>query len=410
MSEDAAPAAAPAQTQSAESPIKADGSPEPVQSKSEKHEWKPDDLVWGFYKGFPVAREEELNDEVLAQRKPNTTCCMFLGTFDYWWFTDSNIRPYEQYRKDFGPGRKKKGGGKNWDKAFELAEDPVKLQKTMEARRAEWLAKWERTAKRQERASEKRKKRDDSEDEDEMDGGESDDERKKRKKHSKDSDESESEEDEEERKKRKEAKKLRREEKERRKAERQKHKEKEGDKEGTEDKHKGDKTDGTVMKLRMKLQKYLLPDSNTPGIEVGSGTHFFLSLHITEKAPSKDEHIAKKASEVLKEVEAAEIDLHALKETKLGKVVKRMATKVLASDPFKLIERCQVLLDKWRKIDVGAEKDDGKEEGGKKLNGESHKDAMEGVQNSSVDVKPPPAAAGFKLEGDEEPSRKVDTE
>ncbi|KXS15151.1 hypothetical protein M427DRAFT_57025 [Gonapodya prolifera JEL478] len=368
MSDEAASPKAPEQVETPSEPANADGSPEPAQSKSQRSEWKPDQLVWGHYKGFPwwpclVAREDEINDEVMKLRKPGTTCCMFLGSYDFWWFTDSNIRDYQQYREEFGVNRKKSSGGKKWELAYELAENPEKLRKTMEARRLEYQVEWERKSKRREklaRSSEKRKKRDDTEDEDEEDGDESGEDRKKRKKRAKESEESESEEDEEEKKKRKEAKKVRKEEKERRKAEKQKQKEKEGEKENVDDRHNGDKAGGGVMKLRMKLQKYLMPDNNGPGIE--------------------DEHIAKKASDVLKEVETAAIDLAALKETKLGKVVKKMATKSLPSDPYKLVERCEALLDKWRKIDVGADKDDGKEGGATSKDAPVKDSSMEGVE------------------------------
>ncbi|KAI9008585.1 hypothetical protein DFJ74DRAFT_646209 [Hyaloraphidium curvatum] len=272
--------------------------------------WKPGDMVWGKLKGFPVEKFEDVSDAALKEkRKKDSIPVLWCETWDYGWFTPAELKPYAEHKAEFT-----KKSDKKLRSALEYADNPEKIEEELAQKRQQWEAKKRKAEEKEIEAARKRQKKAEK-----KAGGK----------------DGSSDEDDEAKAEKKRLKKEKKEEKKRKKEERRS-----GEEQGSSKKSKGksdesralaevpmSKTD-PVMKCRIKLQKYL-----TENLE--------------------DEETAKKASEVLNDVETGNFSMEKLQETKLAKVIKKLAAKDIKSDVYKLVARSEALVHKWRDATAG---------------------------------------------------------
>jgi len=304
-------------------------------------DFKIGEIVWTKLRGHPwwpsrIEDEETIPQNVLQQkpRNGNSIPVMFFGSRDYAWVGNEAIKSFEDHKKDFI----KKKNSALFDKAVKQAMDPSILEKEIARERAEY---------EEEEIEEEEEEQEEEEDDDEIEEKPT----KKSNKRSKKTTKNET-----SRKRRKEetnkskntnknnqkdnsttnenSKELKKEvvntkaEKtelneatsEQSSDHNEAHKKK-------EHKHKrhGSPSNYIYLKTRAKIQKLLTADFN-------------------------DKHIRQKASDLLTEADRIPMTVEILKDTKIGKVVKKFSQIDIKNDDMDLIKRATSLLVKWKSV------------------------------------------------------------
>jgi len=247
-------------------------------------------------------------------RNGNSIPVMFFGSRDYAWVSNESIKPYEQHKKDFI----KKKNTALFDKAVQQANDPSVLEKEIAREKEEYEEeeieeeeeeieeeedeKPRKTNKRGKRATKaeparKRRKEESSSSKNASNKSQNNQKAIKKEKQDKKGDESEMSGDHSEKKK--------------------------------EHKHKrhGSPSNYIYLKTRARIQKLLTADFN-------------------------DKHIRQRASDLLDEADRIPMTLEILKDTKIGKVVKKFSQIEIKNDTLNLTKRATDLLVKWKSVVV----------------------------------------------------------
>lgn len=99
-----------------------------------------------------------------------------------------------------------------------------------------------------------------------------------------------------------------------------------------------------------------------------------------------------KASQFLDDVEVFEVNYHLLKETKIGKVVRKIASLEFEKDEHNIIERCKDVLTKWKATLPGSGDEEAKTEDVKETKEAVEEDDDKTLQNKSDPAEPQESA------------------
>ncbi|ORX51496.1 Tudor/PWWP/MBT [Piromyces finnis] len=288
------------------------------------NEFKVGEIVWTKLRGHPwwpsrIEDEETIPKNVLSQkpRNGNSIPVMFFGSRDYAWVSNEAIKSYEEHKKDFI----KKKNTALFDKAVQQANDPSILEKEIALEKAEY------------------EEEEIEEEEDEEEEEEEEEKPKKNNKRGKRSTKAEP-----ARKKRKEEasskssknqknthKEIKEEKREKKTEELEVNSEQSSDhnEHKKEHKHKrhGSPSNYIYLKTRAKIQKLLTADFD-------------------------NKNIRQKASDLLDEADRIPMTLEILKDTKIGKVVKKFSQIEIKNDTLDLTKRATDLLVKWKSVVV----------------------------------------------------------
>jgi len=299
-------------------------------------DFKIGEIVWTKLRGHPWwpsrIEDEEIIPENVLQQKPrngNSIPVMFFGSRDYAWVSNEAIKSFEDHKKDFI----KKKNTALFDKAVQQAMDPSILEKEIARERAEYEEEEEEIEEEEEeeeeekpRKSNKRNKR----------SGKAESSRKRRKEESPKSKNASHKNVQDHSKDIKDDiidKKI-------------------GDTESSEHsldssdlhkkkehKHKrhGSPSNYIYLKTRARIQKLLTADFN-------------------------DKNVRQKASDLLDEADRIPMTLDILKDTKIGKVVKKFSQIEINNDDLDLTKRATDLLIKWKSVVVPNNKNSKPEE------------------------------------------------
>ncbi|KNC99003.1 uncharacterized protein SPPG_05953 [Spizellomyces punctatus DAOM BR117] len=116
-------------------------SPKSPKSSGPTSIYTPGTAVWARLKGYPwwpgrIEREDELPEDVLAQKKSKTIAVFFFGSRNYSWLAQDALRPYKEHKEEFCSKNKTAA----FLKAVREADDPSILEREAE----EFAAKAER--------------------------------------------------------------------------------------------------------------------------------------------------------------------------------------------------------------------------------------------------------------------------
>ncbi|ORX88046.1 hypothetical protein K493DRAFT_411114 [Basidiobolus meristosporus CBS 931.73] len=370
---------------------------------SSKH--APGTIVWAKIKGYPwwpakIKKESEVPSAVLKQ-KPNRpipiVSVKFYGTKDYGWITSDNIKPFDEHLQEFSKGRR----GVQFDRAVKEASNPDAQMTDTEEEVQE--AEEDELESEEEAAPKKTPKR----------GGRKKAEPRRKSRGKADSDDASESEPVKDTK----AKKTpNRRASSGRRSSRIKQSEVEEEEEGGEDE------DEDKLEERLSTHKRKNPTSevSTPKRRRTSrkdkSTEESTEPKVQEQEPSTPQSAKQKSKprspsqklmhlrhklqkltmkdvigdmsvidSLLKEVESFDMNLSLLRETKIGKLMKRVSQLELDEDPFDVKDRAYMLTKKWRSLlieDVLSDKQQANEDESEKLDDDGDADP----DNSTMDI------------------------
>ncbi|TPX68870.1 hypothetical protein SpCBS45565_g02820 [Spizellomyces sp. 'palustris'] len=108
-------------------------SPKSPKSSGPTSIYTPETAVWARLKGYPwwpgrIEREDELPEDVLAQKKSKTVAVFFFGTRNYSWLAQDALRPYKEHKEEFCSKNKTAA----FLKAVREADDPSIIEREAE--------------------------------------------------------------------------------------------------------------------------------------------------------------------------------------------------------------------------------------------------------------------------------------
>lgn len=300
-------------------------------------EFKIGEIVWTKLRGHPwwpsrIEDEETIPKNVLQQkpRNGNSIPVMFFGSRDYAWVGNESIKSFNDHKKDFI----KKKNSALFDKAVKQAMDPSILEKEIAREKAEYEEEEieeeeEEEEEIEEKPTKKSNKRGKRTTKTEISRKRRKEEPTKSKSLNKNTQEDNSINNENSKEIKEESVNKKTDDSESNEVTSEQSSDHNDAQKKKEHKHKrhGNPSNHVYLKTRARIQKLLTADFN-------------------------DKHIRQKASDLLTEADNIPMTLEILKDTKIGKVVKKFSQIDIKNDDMNLIKRATGLLIKWKSVVV----------------------------------------------------------